>query len=85
MPPNKAEAMLAHPCPTSSTFDLWRLPIMPSATTAERSDSMPHSNATVMAGEKSSRSRSRETAGIQTDGRAAWKAPNREPMVSTGR
>ena len=31
-------------------FDLCRLPIMPSATTAESSDSMPASNAMVNAG-----------------------------------
>ena len=47
--------MLATPCATSSTLDLWRLPIMPSATTAESSDSIPARRATVTAGEKSSR------------------------------
>ena len=39
------------------------MPIMPSATTAERSDSIPASSATVTAGEKSSRRRSGETCG----------------------
>ncbi len=67
IPPKSAEAMFATPCPTSSTFDLWRLPIMPSATTAESSDSIAASSATVTAGGKSSRS----APGASTGGIAA--------------
>ena len=63
MPPKRPDAMLAMPWATSSTLDLWRLPIMPSATTAESSDSIAASSATVTAGEKSSRTRSSVTAG----------------------
>ena len=40
MPPKRPAAMFAMPWPTSSTLDLCRLPIMPSATTAESSDSI---------------------------------------------
>ncbi len=42
---------------------MWRLPIIPSATTADSSDSIAAKSATVTAGEKSSRTRSIETAG----------------------
>ena len=58
IPPKRADATLAMPCPTSSTLDLWRLPIMPSATTAESSDSIAARSATVTADGKSSRTRS---------------------------
>ncbi len=40
IPPKSPDAMFATPCATSSMLELWRLPIMPSATTAESSDSM---------------------------------------------
>ena len=40
MPPKSGDAMLATPCATSSMFDRCRPPIMPSATTAESSDSI---------------------------------------------
>ena len=85
IPPNSPDAMFAIPCPTSSTFDLWRVPIIPSATTAESSDSIAASSATVTADGKSSRMRSAERAGKCGDGIPAWISPNREPIVSTGR
>ena len=49
-PPKSGEAMLATPCATSSTFGLWRSPVIRSATIADISDSMPPSIATVNAG-----------------------------------
>ncbi len=76
--------MLAMPWPTSSTLDLWRLPIMPSATTAESSDSIAASSATVTADGNSSRTRSSEMAGRLGAGIEAWISPKREPIVSTG-
>ncbi len=50
IPPNSGDAIFATPCATSSMLERWRPPIMPSATTAESSDSMPASNAMVNAG-----------------------------------
>lgn len=82
MPP-KIGAMFATPYATSSMFDLWRVPIMPSATTAERRDSMAASSAIVIDGGISSRMLfhgvGRCGAGSD-DGTPA----KREPMVSTG-
>jgi hypothetical protein len=49
IPPNKGEAMLATPCATSSQLERWRVPAMPSAITAERSDSIAASSAIVNA------------------------------------
>lgn len=49
MPPNGAEAMLAKPCATSSQLDRCRRPVMPSATTADSSDSIAPSSAKAMA------------------------------------
>ena len=50
MPPKSGVTMLAMPCATSSMFDRWRLPIMPSDTTAESKDSTAPSIAMVKAG-----------------------------------
>ena len=49
-PPNSGEAMLAMPCANSSTFGLCRSPLIRSATTADISDSIAPSIATVSAG-----------------------------------
>jgi len=51
-PPTIGDTMLATPWATSSTFGLWRSPPSLSATTADISDSMAPSIATVNAGEK---------------------------------
>ena len=75
---------MATPCATSSTLDLWRPPIMPSATTAESSDSIAASSAIVNAGEKSSRTRSSVRSGRWGAGIEAWISPKRVPIVSTG-
>ena len=52
-PPNSGETMLAMPCAISSTLGLCRSPLMRSATTADISDSIAPSMATVSAGESS--------------------------------
>ncbi len=49
MPPNSGDAMFATPCAINSIFDLWRPPIIPSETTADRSDSIEPNNAIVTA------------------------------------
>ena len=81
MPPNSAEPMLATPCATSSQFERWRRPVMPSATTADSSDSMAPSSAkatasgsTAMhlvelnAGSGGQRQRARDAAEARADG-----------------
>ena len=50
MPPNSGDAMFATPCATSSMFERCRPPIIPSATTADSSDSTAPSSAMVNAG-----------------------------------
>ena len=49
IPPNSADAMLPVPCAISSVLELWWLPIIPSETTQERSDSIPARMAIVNA------------------------------------
>ena len=60
-------------------------PLMPSATTAERSDSIAPSNARAMASGKTARIFSRLKAGSEGDGNPDGIAPKRDPMVSTSR
>ena len=48
-PPKSAEPTLAMPCATSSMFERCRRPVMPSATTAESSDSIAPSSAKLKA------------------------------------
>ena len=52
-PPNMGETMLATPCAISSTLGLWRSLLMRSDTTADMSDSIAPSIATVKAGPSS--------------------------------
>ena len=54
-PPNNGARMFATPWPISSWFESWRVPVMPSATTAVSSDSMAPSNAMANAGPTSCR------------------------------
>src|SRR5208283_4185702 len=67
-PPKRAEPMLAKPCAASSQFERWRRPVMPSATTAESSDSMPPRSAMAMAEGRSSRSWRGATCGREGAG-----------------
>ena len=50
-PPKRGDRILAKPCATSSTLGLCWSPLMRSATTADMSDSIAPSRATVIAGE----------------------------------
>ncbi len=57
---------------------------MPSATTADSSDSMAPSSAKAMASGSTARAFSSETCGHDGHGICAGMPPNRVPMVSTG-
>ena len=78
-PPTSGEAMLASPCAKSSTLELWRVPAMRSATTADISDSMAPSIATVNVGAISVRIRSGRNAGRCSVGQAAGDATEPRP------
>ena len=57
IPPKKGVMMLPMPCPINSLLALWRLPVMPSSTTAHSRDSMAPSMAMAKAAGSSSRTR----------------------------
>ena len=84
IPPMTAEAMLASPCATSSQLARWRRPVMPSATTAESSDSIPPSAKIVNAAGNRARIPANENAGRCAAGNADGMPPKRVPMVATG-
>jgi len=77
--------MLATPCATSSAFGRWRRPVMPSATVAERSDSIAPSSAKLPAQGSAARSDAGLISGSPGRGGRRGSAPKREPIVSTGR
>ena len=83
-PPNSGERILATPWATSSTFGLCLSPLMRSATTADMSDSMAPSMATVMAGGRRGCSRSMRNCGTFRVGSPDGIPPKRVPIVSTG-
>ena len=83
-PPNSGETMLAMPCAISSTFGLCRSPPMRSATTADISDSIAPSIATVSAGEANAESDAAWNCGMTSGGKPIGMPPNRLPIVSTG-
>ncbi len=66
-------------------LERWRLPIIPSATTAERSDSTAASMAIVKAGPTSAVTVANEMSGMTGCGIPALIDPKRLPIVSTGR
>ena len=76
--------MLAMPWPTSSTFGLCLVPLMRSETTADISDSIAPSMATVIAGAINGRSKSARNCGILIPGKPDGMPPKRVPIVSTG-
>jgi hypothetical protein len=84
MPPNSAEPILATPCATSSQLERWRRPVMPSATTADSSDSMAASSANEIASGSTAFAFSNENAGSAGEGNSRGMPPKRLPMVSTG-
>ncbi len=68
------EPMLAMPCATSSQLERWRRPVMPSATTADSSDSMPPRSAIVRASGSTASNFSNEKAGSAGSGQGAGDA-----------
>ena len=83
-PPNRAEPILAKPCATSSQLDRCRRPVMPSATTADSSDSIAPSSANAIASGSTACAFASENAGKAGHGNSRGMPPNRVPMVSTG-
>ena len=83
IPPNRIEPMLATPWATSSQSALWRLPVMPSATTAESRDSIAASIAIVRAEGINSRAIDRLNGGRCGVGSVLGIPPNLLPIVST--
>ena len=85
MPPKSAEPILARPCPISSMEERWRRPDMPSATTADRRDSIAPSNVNEMASGKTAIIFANVTSGMLGKGNVRGIPPNRLPIVSTFR
>jgi hypothetical protein len=86
IPPNSGETMFAIPCAASSTFELCRSPVIPSATTA---DSML-SKRRQQRHRKRRRNQRQNVFGVKIRKRkrrqpAAEFPPNLLPIVSTGR
>ena len=75
MPPNSGDTMLATPCATSSMLERCLPPIMPSATTAESSDSIPRQQRDGERGADQRRQRARRmTCGSADAGTpAGWR------------
>ena len=65
-PPKSGVIIFAAPWAINSIFDLWRLPIIPSATTAESSASMAPSKAIVVAGMMSCRTVAKSKKGRES-------------------
>ena len=84
MPPNSAEPILAKPCATSSQFERCLRPVMPSATTADSSDSIAPSSAKAIASGSTACAFASENDGSAGHGSSRGMPPNRVPMVSTG-
>ena len=84
-PPTSGDTMLAMPCANSSTFELCRRPLIRSATTADSSDSIAPSIATVSVGDSSVRIRSGRKRGNVHSGRPDGMPPKRVPIVSSGK
>ena len=84
-PPKSGETMLATPWAINSTFGLCLSLLMRSETTADISDSIAPSMATVNAGRQQlAQRRCSAIAGIANVGRPLGIPPKRVPMVSTG-
>ena len=83
IPPNRAVPILATPCAISSIFERWRRPVIPSATTAERSDSIAPRKAIVAASGIRDTKRSIEIVGRFGMGSVFGMPPKRVPIVST--
>src|SRR5450755_4531522 len=80
IPPNMEEKILATPCATSSIFERWLPPIIPSATTALNNDSIAPKSAIVNAGLIRFCIVAMLRLLIEGVGILAWIAPNLLPM-----
>jgi hypothetical protein len=85
MPPKSAEPILAKPCATNSQLERCRLPFIPSATTADSSDSIAPSSAKLTASGSTAIASSGVNAGRAGTGKVRGIPPKRVPSVSTGR
>ena len=81
-PPNSGATMFARPWPTSSWFESCRVPAMPSATTADSSDSIAPSIAIVKAGPISMITCDIVSAGHTSGGRPVGMPPKALPIVA---
>lgn len=79
-----AEAIFAKPCPTSSVFELCLSFVIPSATTADKNDSIPAKTAIVMDVGNKDLISSKLIPSIFTKVIFKSKLPNLEPIVSVG-
>ncbi len=84
-PPKSAAPILATPCATSSQFERCRRPVMPSATTADRSDSMAPKSVNEMAAGSTAATFSTDRFGRLGAGKDEGMPPNLVPMVCAGR
>src|SRR5579862_47961 len=85
MPPKITETMLATPWAPSSQLERWRRPVMPSATTADNSDSIAPNSAMAKASGRIACSFPRLNVGSDGAGSERGMAPNWEEMVATSR
>ena len=83
-PPKSAAPMFATPCATSSMFDRCCVPDMPSATIADKSDSIAPSRVKLKAQGSAARTASSEISGRAGAGRSRGRPPKRDWIVSTG-
>src|ERR1700721_3054283 len=82
-PPNKGATILAMPWPSSSWLELCLVPAMPSATTADKSDSIDPSNAIVKAGPTREITCESGMDGSEKEGSGGGIPPNADPIVET--
>ena len=83
IPPKRPETTLAAPCATSSQLLRWRRPVIPSATTADSSDSIAPSSANDTADGSTSRTLPHPTSGSDGNGKLLGMPPNCVPIVAT--
>jgi len=85
IPPNSGDTIFAMPCAANSMFELWRSPLIPSATTADSRLSTAASRATVNAEGNKGRICAAWKDGRENCGNPCGIPPNLLPIVSTGR
>ena len=82
IPPKSEDIILPTPCPTSSAFERWCPPIIPSETTHDKSDSIEASIAIVNAGRIISLTRPKLNSGTEKVGKPALIS-YKSPIVAT--